>query len=365
VFEDQSTNWPVIHTSYKNMTAQTNAALQKQKLLIGTWNFVNDTGYGLGPMADNSERIGTITFNHGRFIQNDQQRGSYSVDWLTQRLNLDYSNKDGNPWFDVYLTFENLGQNHIELSDYHYDIIHLTRVVASPSTTPTSASASVLAAQTKEMLKNEGNNVMMLYEKGRLQADLKNYTGALSDYQKALSIQPRNVNVLADMGRVLYGLQNYTDALQYLNKALTIDPSSVYALEGKALVMYELGYYGRSLVSADRALKLNPLSYSALTSKGISFIKLGNYDQAIKTFDAAIAMSKCKSYFVPYSYTFLNYFDKAIALDDMGLHDHNIGDIHLALQSVNKALVQNPDDKSAQGLQMTLKQILASHDDMR
>jgi hypothetical protein len=47
-------------------------------------------------------------------VQNDQQQGDYGVDWLTQRLNLDYF-RDGNPWFNVYLMFKSIGPNHIEL----------------------------------------------------------------------------------------------------------------------------------------------------------------------------------------------------------------------------------------------------------
>jgi len=199
-----------------------------------------------------------------------------------------------------------------------------------------------------------------VYNNGKLQADLKNYTGAQSLYQRALTINPRDVQVLADLGRVLYNLQNYTGSLHSLDKALTIDPSSVYALEGKAFVMYKLGDYRQALVSADRALELNPLSYSALNTLGIALTKLGDYRQAITAFDAAIAISKTT--FTPYPYEFLDYLDKAIALDDKGLHNHDIGYIHLALQSVDKALTQNPDDKSAQGLRTTLEQLLTWHD---
>jgi len=93
VFEDKSTNWPVIHTSYENMTKQDNAALQKQNSINGTWNFVNETR---GPYDNyTNSRLagsGTITFHDGRFVQRDNiniyQNGSYSVDRLSQILNL-------------------------------------------------------------------------------------------------------------------------------------------------------------------------------------------------------------------------------------------------------------------------------------
>ena len=75
VFEDTSTNWRVIHTTYENVTKQDKAALQKQNSLNGTWGVMNETGYRLGPMSNESRGIGTggtITFSEGRFVQNDQ-----------------------------------------------------------------------------------------------------------------------------------------------------------------------------------------------------------------------------------------------------------------------------------------------------
>jgi len=70
VFEDTSTNW-----TYENVTKQAKAALQKQNSLNGTWGVMNETGYRLGPMSNQSGGIGTggtITFSEGRFVQNDQ-----------------------------------------------------------------------------------------------------------------------------------------------------------------------------------------------------------------------------------------------------------------------------------------------------
>jgi hypothetical protein len=46
VFEDESTNWPVIHSTLENTTKQTTIAEQKQNATKGTWNFVNGTDSG-------------------------------------------------------------------------------------------------------------------------------------------------------------------------------------------------------------------------------------------------------------------------------------------------------------------------------
>jgi tetratricopeptide (TPR) repeat protein len=252
VFEDKSTNWPVIHTSFENVTKQTNAALQKQNSLNGTWNFVNDTGdEGLGPMANESKGTGTITFNNGRFVQNDQQQGSYSVDWVTQRLNLDYF-KGGNPWFNVYLTFENLGQNHIELSDYHYDTIHLMRDNTNPV--------------------------------------VKTLVPALQSFDKALKIKPSYAYALELKGIMLYKTGHFKEAVASLDKALALEPYS-YAystLENKGLALYQLGDYTDALSALDKALRLNSWDEHAFFNKGLVLATLGLQTHDIGDLNAAL-----------------------------------------------------------------------------
>jgi|SRR5215467_7477083 len=75
------------------MTKQTNAAMAKQNATKGTWTFVNETRSLGNDMNSRLVGSGTITFNEGRFVQNDKvhqhQEGAYSVDWLSQMLNLD------------------------------------------------------------------------------------------------------------------------------------------------------------------------------------------------------------------------------------------------------------------------------------
>jgi tetratricopeptide (TPR) repeat protein len=204
------------------------------------------------------------------------------------------------------------------------------------------------------------NNVTTLYENGQTQADSKNYTGAYTLYQRALPINPKDVQVLSDLGRVLYNLQNNTGALHSLNKALTIDPTSVYALEQKGFVLSRMGDYKEALDSFDKALKLNPSNYQTLNNKGITLINLGDYRQAIATFDTALN-TKVNGGVDIYSFpdASVTLFNKALALLRLGQQNHDIGDIDAAMESVDKALYYNADDKHAQGLRQSLKDLLA------
>jgi tetratricopeptide (TPR) repeat protein len=65
-------------------------------------------------------------------------------------------------------------------------------------------------------------NVTVIHDKGLIQALEGNYSGALSLYKKVLIIDPYDTYALTSIGRVLYELRNYTGAVQYFDKALAL-----------------------------------------------------------------------------------------------------------------------------------------------
>jgi len=160
------------------------------------------------------------------------------------------------------------------------------------------------------------------------------------------------------MGRVLYNLQNYTGALQYLDKALRIDPSHVYALEWKGVILYEIGHYREALPFFNKALELNPSiydlnRYNTLDNKGLALMKLQDYTDALSTFNSAISAQ---------NYIDTAHYHKALLLTTLGFHDHNVQDLNIALQEVDKALKfgGGADNVKEQGLKTLLIQLVES-----
>jgi tetratricopeptide (TPR) repeat protein len=90
--------------------------------------------------------------------------------------------------------------------------------------------------------------------------------------------------------------------------------------------------------------------YSSKNNKGVALLKLGDYGAALSTFDDIIKANP---------YNSLAFYNKALSLLYLGLQNHDIGDINLALQSDDKVLRFNPDDKSALGLRTSLGDLLA------
>jgi lipoprotein NlpI len=313
-------------------------------MLVGKWHFVNESS----TRALELGITGTFLFNNNGYMKmtvpSNTGFGDYTLEssWAyigTKHHILTFCYAGG----CENQTLTLINPNHIEFVDNNNDTIYLTPFHHA-STTP------ALSQETKEMLRNR-DNVTTIYHNGLYAADLHNYTGALTLYQKALRINPLDVGVLADMGRILYDLQNYTGAIQSLNKALSIDPTSVYALEQKGFILNEIGHHNEALVYFNRALSLpNPFLYDTLNNKGVALLKLGDYGAALSTFDEIIKANP---------YNSLAFYNKALAALHLGLEKHDIRDINLALQNVEKALSITPDDKSAIGLRTSLGDLLA------
>ena len=334
--------------------------------LVGNWHFVNET------KANNKPSItGTFLFNDNGYLRmvipNKSGLGDYvkeeSWGYLGHRI-LPFCDTDGDCQNSTLTT---IMPNHVEFVDSNYNTIHLMRYnpsssSSSPHSFPPLPAAPHTNTSRQYYITNpqETNNMTVLYRSGQFQADMGNNTGAIAIYKKALTINPRDVQVLADFGRVLYNLKNYTGALRSEDRALSIDPTSIYALEWKGFVLYHLGDYKQALATTDRALELNPSDYNTWTAKGVTLMALGEYKQAIATFDTALN-TKVNGGVNIYSFpdASVTLFNKALALLRLGQQNHDIGDIHLALQTVEKAIHYNPDNKGAQDLRMTLKDILA------
>jgi tetratricopeptide (TPR) repeat protein len=195
-----------------------------------------------------------------------------------------------------------------------------------------------------------------------------NYTGAIKNLDKALSIDPNNVNALTNKGRALNHLGNQNEAIQYIDKALAIDPNYVPALEYKGSMLVDFGNYTQGRQYINKAYILGAKNKSINSSsdetelyiRGYALDNLGNYTGAIKYFDkmllknsnnvrALIAKGQALEQLGNYTGA-IKYFDKAIArgsknllaLNDKGNALYYLGNYTQAIQYFDKALSINP-----------------------
>src|SRR5215469_18262739 len=116
------------------------------------------------------------------------------------------------------------------------------------------------------------------------------------------------------------------------------------------LVVITCCHYKQALVNLERAVELDPRDTQTMNTEGATLMQLGDYAGAISVFNTVIEGDQ---------YDSKAYYNKALALEDRSLQTHDIGDIRLALQTVNKTLSINADNKDASDLKISLEDLLA------
>jgi tetratricopeptide (TPR) repeat protein len=112
---------------------------------------------------------------------------------------------------------------------------------------------------------------MTLNNKGLAVGILGNDTGAIDNFDRALSIDPNNTDSLVIKRTALGHQQKYEDAFLVLNKALSISPNDTEALTVSGIMFYEIGDEEDARSDIYKVLQIDPANSYAI---GLS-MKLG------------------------------------------------------------------------------------------
>jgi len=135
--------------------------------------------------------------------------------------------------------------------------------MASTIPTPPLVPKSTLPQSTPQI-----NQTTSLRSKGIALFDLRKYNESITNYDKALAINPKDVSVLDLKGIDLFYLGKYNESITNYDKALAINPKDVNALTGLGAALgYGLGKYNESITNYDKALAINPNYFVAVKEK--------------------------------------------------------------------------------------------------
>lgn len=114
---------------------------------------------------------------------------------------------------------------------------------------------------------------------------------ALSNFTKALSINPRNPLTYQHAGTVFSDyLGNYAEAIKQFDKVITLVPSFPFAYVSKGFCLAALARYNEAFVAYDKALSIEPSLEKAWLGRGNIFLKLSRYDEAVAAYDKALSI---------------------------------------------------------------------------
>ncbi len=106
--------------------------------------------------------------------------------------------------------------------------------------------------------------------------DKKNFKAAMSDFDKAIEINPQLLDAYKYRGGLLGMAKQYDRSLSDLNKYLELKPDDHEILYNRALTLVNLNRVPEALPDLDRALELNPDFERAYRARGNVRLQLGD-----------------------------------------------------------------------------------------
>jgi len=153
---------------------------------------------------------------------------------------------------------------------------------------------------------------------------------ALTEFQKAVDLDPKNNKAWEQIGFLLTDRMDYTNAEKAFQNAVALQPGSAAALQGLAQVYFLTQQADKSIDMNKKLLDVEPDNITALYNLGV----------LVSAKDPASA----KQYFQKVILLNPNY---AEAHNNLGVLDYNDGQYDLAISENEKALTLKPALASA------------------
>lgn len=152
-------------------------------------------------------------------------------------------------------------------------------------------------------------------DKGNNYYDNGKFREAISQYKRALNIEPDDIDVLINIGLGYRHIEEYEKAIEYYDKVLDIEPENKVAINNK-------GYSYECLKETEKAIELYKKSLEIDPSYDIPLVNLSNiyfdekqYEKVIEIFDRALDIDPLNSanwVDLGRAYRYLERYDDAI-----------------------------------------------------
>ena len=214
-----------------------------------------------------------------------------------------------------------------------------------------------LQIKSTQQKQSESRDAQFYYNRGNAYAGKRQYDKAISDFNKALEINPRfaeayrerglayfgkgqfdqwildsnkadevdpkAASIFTDRGKFCVGKYQYDESISNFNKAIEIDPRFDEAYNMRGFVYGEKGQYDRASSDLNKALEVDPRFTEAYNNRGLVYWNKGQFDSAISDFNKAIEINPR-----PASY----YINRGKAYVEKSQYEQAISDYSKALE---------------------------------
>ena len=124
------------------------------------------------------------------------------------------------------------------------------------------------------------------------------YSGAISDYTKAIKLNPNHPYAYNNRGYAKNELKDYSGAISDYTKAIEINPKYAYAYYlNRGISKDNLENYSGAISDYTKAIEINPKDADAYYNRGISKDNLEYFKSACKDFKIAIRLGSDEKWF--------------------------------------------------------------------
>lgn len=200
------------------------------------------------------------------------------------------------------------------------------------------------------------------FYKGRGGDNLGMCEFSISNYTKAIKLQPNWVNAYINRGNERTNLKRYTQALLDFNQAVSLNPQDAVSYYNRGILFELMGQYKKALTNYTRALELNPKDKDAYNNRGNVFREMHFYNEALADYAQAVELApdfvggrynygnvlcdlkRYKEAIVQYKLVIKLEPSFALAYNGMGNALYDLRQYKKAFIAYSKAIMLNPKD---------------------
>ena len=202
-------------------------------------------------------------------------------------------------------------------------------------------------------LKVTGPNDVILCNLGVVYGKAGNSAQAITDFDRAIEINPKSARAYHNLGVTYRKLGNYAQAITDFDRAIEINPEYAEAYYSRGVTHGKLGDHRQAISDYDRAIGINPELALAYINRGAAYHELGDQKQAISNYDRAIEINP------KYAETYNN---RGIAYGELGNRTQAISDYDRAIE-INPEYAEAYNNRGAvYGMLRNNRQAISDYD---
>ncbi len=158
--------------------------------------------------------------------------------------------------------------------------------------------------------------------RGNIHYDNKKYDKAYADYHKALKLKANNTEALNNLAAIYFQKGHYKECINYASKAIDLNKNYTDAYRNRAVAYAVQKQFAKAKQDYDQYLRLQANDFQVLHWRGIAHREIGNLQASVKDFEQVLRLNP-------------NY---AAAHLELSYTYHALKQWNLALKNVQKAI---------------------------